>query len=494
LSDQICDLIADVAGKLDFPINAVITLDFRTFLADVMELGVEMNKISPGANFRDLLPSWSHGTMSQRLRKCGHDVFEERLRIIRQDHRFVNLLCDAGTVNNVKVVHCAISNPTRLNEILPLEPYDNDNWTAADYTAFFSETVTDLERRGMSEIEICGIICDNLPAQVNGLLAFLGIENGPGAGIIHVPCLNHAANLVFAYAIRHHAFADVIQELPDRIRTLRSKKAVAIIGSHCPSLIRTRWVYIVEVLKFMLSHLPDVQSVFEIANKPPIPSHYSRVYLLLLPLWLFSHAMETRCCILGDVIPIAQEVLREWSEIKSFFGDQENVTECLNVLTAHFLARLRRNRFDVILTAFAMTLRGRAHIRLAEYGFRTRGEVSEVPELSFVSTMQHEFAQAMLAQQDQFLLPDDRLRAPPESNQELVDHGNALHPNDDDWIRDAQIPLDPDLHSFQEYLEEELGIPLEERLDRNLADGILSRIQGSIVHQCGYFNYDKEKF
>jgi hypothetical protein len=75
------------------------------------------------------------------------------------------------------------------------------------------------------------------------------------------------------------------------------------------------------VLKFMLTDLTDAQSVFEIADKFPIPSHFSLICLLLLPLWLFSHAMEARCSILGGVIPAACEGLREWSEIYDFFGD-----------------------------------------------------------------------------------------------------------------------------------------------------------------------------
>jgi hypothetical protein len=104
----------------------------------------------------------------------------------------------------------------------------------------------------------------------------------------------------------------------------------------------------------MLTHLTDAQTVFEIAGKSPIPSHFGLIYLLFLLLWLFSHVMEARCSILGEVIPPAHEVLREWSEIHDFFGNQAIVVEALNMLMAHFLARLRRNWFDIILTACAI--------------------------------------------------------------------------------------------------------------------------------------------
>jgi hypothetical protein len=89
-------LIAELTGNLDFVINAVISHHFRAFMGDVMEVGVELNKIASGANFCDVLSSRSHATVSGRLRKRTHDVFEECFRIIRQEHRFINLLMTRG--------------------------------------------------------------------------------------------------------------------------------------------------------------------------------------------------------------------------------------------------------------------------------------------------------------------------------------------------------------------------------------------------------------
>jgi hypothetical protein len=115
-------LITELSGKLDFAINAVISPHFRAFAADVMELGIELNKLAPGVTFCNILPFRAHAAMSEQLRKCGHNVFEERFRIIRHEHRFINLLCRAETVKSIKIVYYAISKPARLCQILPLEP------------------------------------------------------------------------------------------------------------------------------------------------------------------------------------------------------------------------------------------------------------------------------------------------------------------------------------------------------------------------------------
>jgi hypothetical protein len=84
---------------------------------------------------------------------------------------------------------------------------------------------------------------------------------------------------------------------------------------------------------------------------------------------------------LCEVIPAAQEVLRQWSYIYDFFGDSAEVIGCLNFVTAHCLARLSRNAFDLILPAFAFSSVGRSEIRMAELGFRMQGETTAPGEL-----------------------------------------------------------------------------------------------------------------
>jgi hypothetical protein len=151
-----------------------------------------------------------------------------------------------------------------------------------------------------------------LPAQISSLSGFLSVKGGPGSGTMHMPCLNQMINLVFSYAIQCDPFVEVMNHLLNRMRTLRSKQSVEILASNCPGLVRRRWAYMVEVLKFRLTHLTDEQTVFEITGKSPIPSHFGLISRLLLPLCLISHVMETRCLTLGEVISAAYEVLRKW--------------------------------------------------------------------------------------------------------------------------------------------------------------------------------------
>jgi hypothetical protein len=73
---------------------------------------------------------------------------------------------------------------------------------------------------------------------------------------------------------------------------------------------------------------------------------------------------------------------------------------------------------------------------------------------------------------------------------EGLDAANAMNV---DWITDTGLPLDPHLQSFKETLEEELRRPLDERIGRNLADGILVPVREPIIQPCIHVGYDPQR-
>jgi hypothetical protein len=89
--------------------------------------------------------------------------------------------------------------------------------------------------------------------------------------------------------------------------------------------------------------------------------------------------MEYQSRMLCDVIPAAREVMHEWSEIYEFFGDALEITNSFYIATALFLERLRRNAFDLILTAFAFSSLGRSEIRATEQGFQRHNPINSSP-------------------------------------------------------------------------------------------------------------------
>jgi hypothetical protein len=192
-----------LAGQLDIPINVVIQEQFRRFRVHLMQHAIGIEGLSHDADILGLFPSVSHATMSDELQRNGETLFTELLREIHRNDRFVNLICDSGTLTHFKVVHAAFSYPSPFSKVIPLEPHENHNWNADQYEFFFQKTLTArLLNDGNRPLEVYGIICDNLPAQVVGLFHFINNKEGPGAGIMHVCCFSHMTNLVFSHAIR----------------------------------------------------------------------------------------------------------------------------------------------------------------------------------------------------------------------------------------------------------------------------------------------------
>jgi hypothetical protein len=80
--------------------------------------------------------------------------------------------------------------------------------------------------------------------------------------------------------------------------------------------------------------------------------------------------VETGCRRFGEISLASQEVLREWVEIWNSVSLLDNVIHSLNKLV-----------ILVILTAFAVRLRGRYQVRLPESGFQPVRAILEIQEL-----------------------------------------------------------------------------------------------------------------
>jgi hypothetical protein len=81
--------------------------------------------------------------------------------------------------------------------------------------------------------------------------------------------------------------------------------------------------------------------------------------------------MERRDCKLGDVSPIVRETVREFQMMKSRIKESEDM-EMIDLITTHFLARLRANAFDDIVTVWVLSQPERDRLRSEEARFLTR--------------------------------------------------------------------------------------------------------------------------
>jgi hypothetical protein len=139
----------------------------------------------------------------------------------------VNGFCDSGTIHRVSFLHAAVTNPSRLDDIVPLEPRKNVN-SAADYCLFFQEVDNQLRQ---NECVLCGTVCDNLRTQVIPAEKFIRDHDGLSMPVMHLACCNQMINLVFLYSLR----MDCHSEVKKNSRTLG--KFFGPRGPNCLSLL-----------------------------------------------------------------------------------------------------------------------------------------------------------------------------------------------------------------------------------------------------------------
>jgi hypothetical protein len=91
----------------------------------------------------------------------------------------------------------------------------------------------------------------------------------------------------------------------------------------------------------------------------------------LLPLKLFSFAVEARDGKLHEIIPPSREVIKEFQAVSALLGDDDDV-HILDLVTAHFIARLRTNAFETMITVWVLGLEGREWLGAEEANFFAR--------------------------------------------------------------------------------------------------------------------------
>jgi hypothetical protein len=140
--------------------------------------------------------------------------------------------------------------------------------------------------------------------------------------------------LVFTHAISSTLVALGIAMVNGVITDLQTSDGIAIMDRRCPTLEKTRWVYLVDVLRYILSYRGIINEVRGILEHDPTPESFTRLYWIILPLKLFSLAAECRECKFHGEFPLAAEVAREFDQIcLSLLGTPE--AAILNSVSVH---------------------------------------------------------------------------------------------------------------------------------------------------------------
>jgi hypothetical protein len=158
-------------------------------------------------------------TISDTIRDQGHGDFDDMIEDARDRLCSVTLLTDSGTVLRFNTLHAVLVNPNFPEAVIPFDVQENLDFDAIHYEEFFKKQIADIRDHG---IELVAIICDNCPAQLDGVVDSLAFFDN--LGITHIPCFNHMVNLVFTHALKHPPVARLLETINDIIADLQTPK------------------------------------------------------------------------------------------------------------------------------------------------------------------------------------------------------------------------------------------------------------------------------
>lgn len=359
----IIDSVAMIAGQIDIPISKASSKQFRNFVYKLLDIGIDISK-----KYTNSIPDLTKYTYSltekrinPRMQLLSLQEKEKRFKKFKKKI-FVNVLCDAGSVLGFKCVHAMIANPG-IDDAIPYEVYENHNFTSDDYYNFFNDVLNKVKIDGLC---IAGIIIDNLPAQMLGITNLISRANDTFfKSIIIVPCLCHLSNLIFITSMRNcEVLKNIVLEIQKYVNQIRKPEVIKYLKLLCPKIVITRWLYIMDSLKFIFDNSDSLYSGMKNGYPiPVIPNNFIDIYEIFIPIKIINILSEKRDSRLFNYVQHFQFSISYFKYLNTKYSENHQALEMLNEVTVQFFARIKTWKcFHAMIFAYLCTPQGKNHI------------------------------------------------------------------------------------------------------------------------------------
>jgi hypothetical protein len=193
-------MLGQFAAECNVSSRAIASGSMLHFTHCILDMGLTLGRASPIITPELLMLSISAKEVSEMIQSSGEARAREILSRY-QGRRFMNLVCDTGTVQTLHVLYPLVTSPYCTLPSLLANLVDRRGFSGADYAQFFEATIAAQFENGFV---VCGVIIDNLAAQrlwLRQTLAFS--ENAAVRTVSHIPCFYHTINLVFVHSMNN---------------------------------------------------------------------------------------------------------------------------------------------------------------------------------------------------------------------------------------------------------------------------------------------------
>lgn len=386
---ELCDIvlnhIAMLTLRLGLTISQGAAVAMKDFVTQLILVGAKMGNRALQIDLNQVLEPISVYRLRQRLSKAGLEWKSKDMAKAREV-RFVNIACDSGTVLGKTVIHALLTNPYSDSFPMVLQVIDNTNFTGDDYCVAFN---TLCEECFAHDLIVCGVIIDNLRAQVNGLHQMLEMfgEDPMKASILHIPCFAHMTNLVFIHAgKKSSALARIVKDVSSLVTVLRKPGAVRELGEKCASICETRWLYIVDILIWMFRREEKINAFLLASDNNTtdlaiLPQEWKICLRILEPLKWFTLRIEASQCALWEVVELVEHVMRSWQLLLQELSSEltHELLEMFTIVVDEFVLSLKGNSYNEVIASYSLSECGRERLRVVEEGFQTERDSDSVP-------------------------------------------------------------------------------------------------------------------
>lgn len=510
--------LAYLAGETSISASAICSKSMRDFIVELCKIVSAYKDRNPDKTFEPdkLLRPLNQKTLRQCILRNGRSAFIFLSKAM-DSYMYVNIMIDAATVLNMRVVHSTISNPYSGCAPIPVRctKKEGNEWTTADYVTEISTIIAELVSSGcFIPVAICH---DRLSAQATAVRRVLTMLEGPASElnglIIDVPCLNHLLHNSFTATLKRKEFQAMIDVIKSFAQMLQKREALNILQRKCPLPPATRWLYIADTLGFIVSHVAKIQEFLRlkyvqemgqeelvIESEDELESYQAAtsvpvivfdLYAALLPFKLVSLCFESEQSRLSDVIA----VIRVLQKAVKYVIERQLLTEeishgFLHELMAQFVSRLKILLPNETWACWSLTREGRYQLRKKAVGHMVpydavcdyenvelkRNEAAVSMKKQFLEAMARVQAELERRKADMCSVTTDgsieRNMSDEYREEEAEDERNQPDPEPDSLLCSSEGNSESPLGENQEELSinRQIAAELDVLLQQNLAD------------------------
>lgn len=489
--------LGEFCGKVDLSCQKASSEALRTFSLNCIQLGSEItNRLgNTNCDFNKILNPVSDKTIKKAIIDAASSEFEENVKKF-QRYKYSALLCDAGTVIKLHCLHFIIARFNDPIDKLLLETFEVEDADSLFYMNCFSQV---FQKCDENHLYISAITFDKLPAQSAGFLLYQQTSNNPFVeSILKIPCFGHLCNNVFLdLSKKNHDFKIIISDIMSIAHLLRTKPAVNFLNVKCPSISTTRWLYVVDILFFMILHKDDINSYIEINNiatgsiYEQIGEKFEFIYNLLVLLKLFSLIVEKNEFEFYNIIPLTREF---FSELDNLYRNTENeiYKNIINLLDLNMRIRLLNNAYFQTIAAYVLSNTGRIEIRKHYIGIRNINNPNFLIMTPALLTISEERKKYETRLQREQTIND--IWAEEEEEEEFVDSDmEDINEELDKQIENHELNIDENVEEFdiKTLISDLERSTFEERISEDIYKNIYENAKNELNRLCLLLHIDQ---